>query len=95
MFILLLKYIKPLEEIDRLLENHIRYLEKYYEEGKFICSGRRNPRTGGVIIANTSNREEIEGIISEDPFLINKAAQYEIIEFIPTKYNSRFSCFVN
>ena len=30
MFILLLNYIKPLEEVDKELENHVKYLEKYY-----------------------------------------------------------------
>jgi uncharacterized protein YciI len=30
MFILLSKYIKPVEEINKELENHIKYLDKYY-----------------------------------------------------------------
>jgi hypothetical protein len=50
MFILLLRYIKQISEVDRELENHIKYLDKYYSLGKFICSGRRNPRIGGVVL---------------------------------------------
>ncbi len=49
MFIANLTYIKPLSEVEKYLEEHIAFLDKYYASGKFICSGRKNPRTGGVI----------------------------------------------
>jgi len=95
MFILALKYVKPLEEVEKELNSHIKYLEKYYSLQKFICSGRRNPRIGGVILCNSKNLEEVEMIIGEDPFYINKIAEYEIIEFLPTKYADGFERFIN
>lgn len=95
MFILLLKYIKPLEEVDKELKVHIQYLEKYYSLKKFVCSGRRNPRIGGVILCNAKNMEEVKAIINEDPFYINKIAEYEIVEFEPTKYADGFEHFIN
>lgn len=94
MFILSLKYIKPIEEVENELEAHISYLEKYYSLQKFICSGRRNPRTGGIILCNAENTKEIETIINEDPFYKKNIAEYEIIEFIPTKYDDKFKCFI-
>ncbi len=95
MFILMLKYIKPLEEVDKQLKPHIDYLEKYYSLGKFICSGRRNPRVGGVILCNAKDMEEVQAIIKEDPFYINKIAEYELVEFLPTKYADGFEQFLN
>ena len=95
MFILALKYVKPLEEVEKELNSHIKYLEKYYSLQKFICSGRRNPRIGGVILCNSKYLEEVEMIIGEDPFYINKIAEYEIIEFLPTKYADGFERFIN
>jgi len=95
MFILVLKYIKPLEQVDKYLEPHIQYLEKYYSLQKFICSGRRNPRIGGVILCRTHNLKETEAIIVEDPFYINQIAEYEIIEFSPSKYVAGFETFIN
>lgn len=94
MFILSLKYIKPLEEVEKELQNHVQYLEKYYSLHKFICSGRRNPRIGGIILCNAKNMEEVNTIINEDPFYINKIAEYEIVEFLPTKYADGFECFI-
>ena len=95
MFILVLKYIKPLEEVEKELKPHIKHLEKYYSLQKFICSGRRNPRIGGVILCNAKNMEEVKTIIKEDPFYINKIAEYEIIEFSPTKYAEGFEHFIS
>jgi uncharacterized protein YciI len=95
MFILLSKYLKPMEEIDKELENHIKYLDKYFSLGKFVCSGRRNLRIGGVILCTSENEEEVKEILKEDPFSSKKIAEYEIIEFSPTKYAEGFEKFIN
>ena len=86
MYIVNLNYIKEVSEVEKHLEEHIKFLEKYYEMGKFICSGRKNPRTGGVILLNAESLSEVEKIILEDPFNINEIAEYEITEFFPTRY---------
>ena len=86
MYIVNLNYIKEVSEVEKHLEEHIKFLEKYYEMGKFICTGRKNPRTGGVILLNAESLSEVEKIILEDPFNINEIAEYEITEFFPTKY---------
>ena len=86
MYIVSLNYIKEVSEVEKHLEEHIKFLEKYYEMGKFICSGRKNPRTGGVILLNAESLSEVEKIILEDPFNTNGIAEYEITEFFPTKY---------
>lgn len=94
MFIVILKYKKPIEEVTKYLGEHITFLEKYYNLNKFICSGRQEPRNGGVILCNGKDKEEIYSIIREDPFHINNIADYEVIEFIPTKYAEGFKEFV-
>ena len=86
MYIVSLNYIKEVSEVEKHLEEHIKFLEKYYEMGKFICSGRKNPRIGGVILLNAESSSEVEKIILEDPFNANEIAEYEITEFFPTKY---------
>ena len=94
MYIVSLNYIKEVSEVEKYLEEHVKFLEKYYEIGKFICSGRKNPRTGGVILLNAENLSEVESIILEDPFNANEIAEYEITEFFPTKYAEDFANFV-
>ncbi|EEP99759.1 Phosphohistidine active-site-containing protein [Yersinia ruckeri] len=47
-----------------------------------MASGRKNPRTGGVIFAIALPRDELDAILAEDPF--NAVAHYDVIEFTPT-----------
>lgn len=84
MYIISLHYIAPLSEVDPHIEAHMAYVNKYYETGNFLLSGRKNPRTGGVILAQAKDRATIDAIVQEDPFYIAKVAQYDITEFIPT-----------
>jgi uncharacterized protein YciI len=94
MYIIIVKYQSPIEVIDELLVAHRAFLDRYYKNGILVCSGPQNPRTGGIIISKAPNKETVEQLISEDPFYINKAADYEIIEFNPVKYASGFESFL-
>ncbi len=84
MFVILLSYIKPLSEVDRFVAEHRQYLERHYASGQFLLSGRKEPRTGGVILANAATRAEIEAIVQLDPFHREQIANYQIIEFVPS-----------
>lgn len=86
MFIAVLTYKKPLEEVDRFLQAHRQYLAEHYAAGDFIASGPQNPRIGGVIMINAASRALVESIIAQDPFYINGIADYQIVEFIPTMF---------
>jgi len=94
MFIFLLKYTKGLEAVDRVMPEHRKYLEANYEKGNFVCSGRRKPRTGGVILCKAASFEEAKGITETDPFVIEDIAEYEIIEFEISKNAPAFAPFV-
>ena len=93
MFIIILKYEKPIKDVEQHLGKHVIFLEKYYALNKFICSGKQKPRTGGIILCNAKDKDEANSIIKEDPFYINQVAKYEVIEFIPTKYADGFKEF--
>jgi len=86
MFVIILKYVKPLEEIDRLVQDHVEFLERFYHSNHFIVSGPRNPRVGGIILANADSQQGVWDIIKQDPFYQNEAAEYEVIEFIASKF---------
>lgn len=94
MFIISLSYKKEISEVEKFIPSHIKFLEKYYNENKFIFSGRKNPRTGGVILVRNVDKETLQEIIKEDPFFLNDIADYDIIEVIPTKYDEKFACFI-
>ncbi len=86
MFIAILTYKKPIEEVDRFLQAHREYLSKHYASGDFIASGPQTPRIGGVIMIKADNRALVDSIIAQDPFSINGIADYRIVEFTPTMF---------
>lgn len=94
MYIANLIYEKPLTEVEKYLEEHIAFLNKFYEAGNFICSGRKNPRNGGVILFDAKDEAQMKQIIEQDPFYQHGIARYEMIEFFPTKYAADFSSFI-
>lgn len=85
MFIISLNYIVPLEELDQYMDEHVRYLKKYYKAGVFILSGRKVPRTGGIIIAQADSQEILGKIIAEDPFHKHHLAEFTITEFLASQ----------
>ncbi|HKU67358.1 MAG TPA: YciI family protein [Candidatus Baltobacteraceae bacterium] len=91
MFLLLSRYVKPLEEIDRVLPEHREFLDRNYKSGLFILSGPLNPRTGGVILTADASRETIEAVLAEDPFVRAGVSEYDIVEFSVTKHAGWFN----
>ena len=51
MFILIVDYLKPLNEVETYLPAHRAYLKKYYDQGLFICSGRQIPPRAELFFA--------------------------------------------
>ena len=92
MFIVSLTYQRPLEEVDKYLEAHVAYLKEEYAAGSFIASGRKTPRTGGIILSKMKTREELESVLAKDPFKQAGIANYEITEFAPSMVAEGFEC---
>lgn len=95
MFIFNLTFLKRQEERAKYLSGHMAYLDSYYEKGNFICSGAKDPKTGGIIVCRCKNKEEAERISHDDPFCQQGIASYEIIEFVPSKAADDFNIFLN
>jgi uncharacterized protein YciI len=87
MFIINLNYIVPLEQLDAHMTDHVKFLRKYYNQDVFVASGRKVPRTGGIILALANSKDEIEEIIREDPFYKFKLAEFTVTEFLTSQYH--------
>jgi uncharacterized protein YciI len=83
-YVLLVRYLAPLQRIDELRPAHVAYLEKHYTDGVFLVSGRQRPPVGGVIVAADVDRAELEQIIATDPYVTEGVGEYTLVEFGPT-----------
>ena len=83
MFIIQLTYLTPLNEVDKYMQAHREFLDYYYKQGLLIASGPMKPRTGGIIIAATNDKAQLEAIFKQDPYYLAEIAEYQFIEFTP------------
>jgi uncharacterized protein YciI len=82
-FVISLHYVQPLTAIDAAMKAHVAFLEEHREAGTFIAWGRKVPRTGGIILACGADRQRIEQLMLDDPFVRKGLATMEVTEFSP------------
>jgi uncharacterized protein YciI len=80
-FVIELVYKVDLAQIDAHMKSHMAFLREQYDAGTFVMSGRKVPRDGGIILAAGTDRDHIEAIIRQDPFVAQGLADYRIIQF--------------
>jgi len=94
MFIIDLNYIVPLDELDTHMADHVKYLRKYYRKNIFVASGRKVPRTGGIILALADDAAIVNQIITEDPFYKYELAEFTVTEFLASQYHPDLKTFL-
>ncbi|WP_236789245.1 YciI family protein [Amycolatopsis sp. GM8] len=85
MYVVLLTYKAPIEEVDYLLPDHTQWLDRHFKAGEFLAAGRQLPRDGGVIIARHMSRAKLDAILCMDPLFAEHLATHQVIQFSPTR----------
>jgi len=83
LYVVLVHYTQPLAAVDAVRAQHTAHLERYAREGVFHAWARRDPPTGGVLVAAVPDRATLEAIVAEDPYVRTGVARAEIVEFNP------------
>lgn len=81
MFLIELNYEVDLAEIDAHMRAHMAFVREQYVAGRFLVSGRKVPREGGVILALGDSLSEITELVRRDPFVKLGLATFRIVEF--------------
>lgn len=81
LFVIDIDYVVPFEQIEPVLAPHMDFVRQGYADGHFLMSGPKTPRTGGVVIAMGTSKEEIEALVAQDPFAVEGVVTMEITEF--------------
>lgn len=94
LFVVIVRYIVDLPEIEIHLKAHCKFLDDNYKSGIFIVSGPQVPRSGGIILAKCESRKLLEQILSKDSFAIHRLAEYQIYEFTAAGYVPEFKAIL-
>lgn len=84
LFLDILRYVRPIDEVDALLEPHRDWLKRGFASGHLLMAGRREPRIGGVIVIKAETVEEAQALAAADPFITGGVAEFELIAWEPT-----------
>ncbi|MEO5989102.1 MAG: YciI family protein [Candidatus Eisenbacteria bacterium] len=82
----LIRYRKPLPEVESHLEAHRAYLRGLFEQKLLLASGPFDPRTGGALILHVPDDAAditLDRIRDQDPFTLAAVAQYELLPWNP------------
>lgn len=88
LFVIDLEYTVPMDQIQPVLEPHMDFVRRAYDEGRFLASGPKVPRTGGVVLMVAASLQEAQDYLSEDPFVTANVASYSYTEFLPNNLHS-------
>ena len=78
--LILLTYVRSLDDVDAQMKAHVTWLERGFAAGVIVGAGRREPRTAGVILAR-GRRREAEALAATDPFVTSGVATAEVVQF--------------
>ncbi len=95
MFIVQLTYKTPLSEVDKYLQAHRAYLDYYYKQGLLLVSGPMKPRTGGIIIALTTDKDYLESVLQKDPYHLAEITDYQLTEFTPIMHRDELKNIIH
>lgn len=85
MYVVLLTYTAPLQEIDYALPDHSEWLTKQYEHEYLLASGRREAHLGEVLLVRPMPRGKLDAVLASDPLALARLAHHEVIEFSATR----------
>ncbi|MBB5393775.1 MULTISPECIES: YciI family protein [unclassified Herbaspirillum] len=89
-YAVLLNYTRPMEEVNHHLEPHKAWLVNNLRQGGMIFAGPLDSKTGGMILASCPNREALEAMMAQDPFIAQNVASYQAHACSPALASAEF-----
>ncbi|HKS03079.1 MAG TPA: YciI family protein [Arthrobacter sp.] len=84
MYVVSLTYKVAQEIVDQHVDAHMDWVNDAFDQGIFIASGRKVPRTGGVLLSN-ADRLTLDESLAKDPFNVHGVADFDVVEFAVTR----------
>ena len=85
MYLMISTYLVPLDEVDRLRDQHLAFLDTLEQRGLVVSAGRQDPPAGGVVILDVASEAAAFEAMAQDPYVLAKAAEYRATGFTPSR----------
>ena len=94
MYVVLLKFSENKSKASEYMGGHNQWIKRGFEDGVFLLAGSLQPGLGGSVIAHNTSTSELQTRVNEDPFVIEKIVQAEILEIDPKKADQRLQFLI-
>jgi uncharacterized protein YciI len=84
-FIVEATYAAPIEQVREVYPRHRAWLQKGYDLGLFLCSGPKEPPTGGYLVARAESVDVLKAMFEEEPLNRERLATFTFTQFQPVK----------
>jgi uncharacterized protein YciI len=82
-FVILITYRKPVEEISETVVRHRQFLHGGFQRGWLLFSGPQEDRKGGIILARAPSQADLEEFFKNDPYRLEAVADHRFLPFNP------------
>jgi uncharacterized protein YciI len=81
LYVVILTYIRPIEEVHAHLDSHRDWLIEHSKSGNIVVAGPLEDRKGGAVLACCKDRAELDNMLARDSFHIHGLVDYEVRAF--------------
>jgi uncharacterized protein YciI len=85
MYLMISTYLKPLDEVDQVRDDHFAFLSQLEGRGLVVSAGRQSPAVGGVVILGVETEAEAVELMSQDPYVQRGVAEYRAVGWQPSR----------
>lgn len=89
MFVVLLKFAADKTRAGEFMNAHKAWIKRGFDDGVFLMAGSLQPQLGGAIMAHNTSLPDLQGRVSEDPFVAENIVSADILEITPAKADER------
>jgi uncharacterized protein YciI len=95
MFIVFLSFSNNKVRASQFMEGHKEWLKRGFDDGVFLLSGSVRPNPGGGLLAHNTSLSDLQSRVNKDPFVVENVVTAEILEFTPSKADTRLQFLLN
>jgi len=94
MFIVLLRFAENKGNVGEFMDGHNAWIKDGFDDGVFLSVGGLQPSLGAGIMAHNTTMKELQNRTNNDPFVVEKIVEPEILEITPAKVDERLNFLV-
>ena len=85
MYLMISKYLVPLDQVDQARADHMTFISALEESGVLVTAGRQDPPVGGIIVLDVATAAEAHELLASDPYVERGLAVYDATGFVPAR----------